>query len=102
MGYRRRRHAVGTVIKCQLELRSPCYRSVRAHAAKSGDIVTVADMTPDLNVFRAAILLVERYGPAATTKAAKSADVAVRKGDKEGETYWRHVKESVRKILEKN
>ena len=46
-------------------------------------------MTSDIDIYRTANLLIERYGDDASTHAAMSADAMMKKGDLDGYAVWR-------------
>ena len=52
-------------------------------------------MTSDLDIHRAANLLIERYGEDASTHAAMSADAMMEKGDLDGYAVWKLIMKAV-------
>ena len=52
-------------------------------------------MIDDRDIWRAAELLVDRYGDGAGAEAAKRADELLRRGDADGGAAWRRIQEAV-------
>jgi triphosphoribosyl-dephospho-CoA synthetase len=52
-------------------------------------------MTSDLDIYRAANLLIERHGGDAAFKAAQRADELLNRGDRDGEMLWLRILEAV-------
>ena len=48
-------------------------------------------MLPEIDIWRAAMVLVARFGNAAATRAAKRADELLDQGDIEGVVVWRRI-----------
>ncbi len=49
-------------------------------------------MLPEIDIWRAAMVLVARFGNAAATRAAKRADDLLDQGDIEGVIVWRRIR----------
>ena len=56
-------------------------------------------MTSDLDIYRAANLLIERYGEDAPIHAAMSADKMMAKGDLDGFAVWKLIMRAVKELL---
>ena len=56
-------------------------------------------MTSDLDIYRSANLLIERYGKDAPIHAAMSADKMMAKGDLDGFAVWRLILKAVNELL---
>lgn len=56
-------------------------------------------MIADIDIWRAANLLVERHGEDAGTIAAMRADDMLEKGDLEGETVWLRILDAIEELL---
>ena len=56
-------------------------------------------MTSDLDIYRAANLLIERYGEDASIHAAMSADAMMEKGDLDGFAVWKLIIKAVDELL---
>jgi hypothetical protein len=57
-------------------------------------------MVPDLDIWRAANLLIEQYGNGAEEEAAKRSYAMVRqRGDPEGERVWLRIKAAIAELL---
>ena len=52
-------------------------------------------MTSDIDTYRAAKLLVDRYGDGATVEAIKRADALAAQGDAAGKVVWLRILEAV-------
>ncbi len=52
-------------------------------------------MTPDLDIYRAANVIIKQYGPDAPIHAAMRADAMLEKGDLDGYAVWRRVLRAV-------
>ncbi len=52
-------------------------------------------MAPDLDIFRSASLLIERYGEDASIHAAMRADELMKAGDMEGCSVWKRIIKAV-------
>ncbi len=55
-------------------------------------------MIPDLDIFRAAQVLVKRHGEDAPIKAAMRADAMLEKGDLDGYAVWRQIIRAVEEL----
>ncbi len=55
-------------------------------------------MTSDIDLWRAAELLVDRYGDGAAIEAAKRADDMLEQGDMEGKAVWLRILEAVKEL----
>ena len=56
-------------------------------------------MTSNLDIYRSANLLIERYGEDAPIHAAMSADAMMAKGDLDGFAVWRLILKAVDELL---
>ena len=56
-------------------------------------------MTSDLDVYRAAHLLVERYGDDAPVEADMRADELTEAGDMEGVAVWKRIVKAIEELL---
>jgi hypothetical protein len=52
-------------------------------------------MISDLDIYRAANLLIDRYGDGALTEAALMIDRMLADGDSEGRIVWRRIKRAI-------
>jgi hypothetical protein len=52
-------------------------------------------MTSDLDIYRAANLLIDRYGADALIEAAQMIDRMLANGDHEGRIVWRRIKRAI-------
>ena len=52
-------------------------------------------MTPDLDIYRAANLLIERHGEDAPIRAAMQADEMLEGGDMEGVAMWKRILKAI-------
>jgi hypothetical protein len=52
----------------------------------------------DLDIYRAANLLVDRHGPNALIEAAQMIDRMLANGDEEGRLVWRRIKRAIEKL----
>jgi hypothetical protein len=52
-------------------------------------------MITDLDIYRAANLLIDRYGHDALTEAARRVDRMLADGDSEGRIVWRRIKRAI-------
>jgi hypothetical protein len=52
-------------------------------------------MVPDLDIWRAANLLIGRYGANAELEAARRADLMLERGDDEGRVLWARIRRAV-------
>jgi triphosphoribosyl-dephospho-CoA synthetase len=55
-------------------------------------------MTEDIDIWRAAHLLVKRYGVEAAVVAAQRADELLTQGDVDGERIWKRIVAAVREL----
>ena len=55
-------------------------------------------MTEDIDIWRAAHLLVKRHGADAATVAAQRADELLAEGDLDGERIWKRIVGAVREL----
>lgn len=55
-------------------------------------------MPTDLDIYRAANLLVDRYGDGATIEAMKRADALAAQGDDAGKVVWLRILEAIEKL----
>ncbi len=55
-------------------------------------------MTSDLDIYRAANILVKRYGEDAALKAARRADVMLERGDMDGYAVWKQIVKAVEEM----
>lgn len=55
-------------------------------------------MTTDLDIWRAAKLLIDRHGEKATTEAMKRADALAAQGDTEGKVVWLRILEAIEEL----
>ena len=55
-------------------------------------------MTTDLDIWRAAKLLMDRHGENATTEAMKRADALAAQGDAAGKVVWLRILEAVEEL----
>ena len=58
-------------------------------------------MTPDLDIYRSANVLVKRHGSDAPIHAAMRADELLDKGDLEGYGVWKRIVKAVEELLSK-
>ncbi len=56
-------------------------------------------MTSDLDIYRAANVLIEQHGDAADIEAAMRADERLAAGDMEGEAEWLRIVKAVEELL---
>ena len=56
-------------------------------------------MTSDIDIYRAANLLVKQHGAEATIHAAMNADVMLDRGDLDGERVWLRIMKAVEELL---
>ena len=49
-------------------------------------------MISDIDIWRAAILLIQRHGADAEIEAAKRADQMLERGDLDGQTVWKQIR----------
>ncbi len=59
---------------------------------------TGRNVTNDIDVWRAAKLLVDRYGDGATAEAMKRADALAAQGDAEGKVAWLRIFEAIEEL----
>jgi hypothetical protein len=52
-------------------------------------------MVPDIDIYRAANLLIERYGDKAVIEAAKRIDTMLERGDLAGRDVWRRISRAI-------
>jgi hypothetical protein len=52
-------------------------------------------MISDLDIWRAAILLIRRHGADAEIEAAKRADLMLGRGDLDGQAVWKRVRQAI-------
>ena len=55
-------------------------------------------MISDLDIYRAAHMLLERHGAEATLEAAKMIDAMLERGDIEGRAVWLRIKQAISDI----
>ena len=55
-------------------------------------------MTPDLDIYRTASVLVKHYGEDAAIEAAQRADAMLEKGSLDGQRVWKRVLVAVKEI----
>jgi hypothetical protein len=55
-------------------------------------------MITDLDIYRAANLLIDRYGDDALTEAAQMIDRMLAEGDSEGRIVWRRIKRAIEEL----
>ena len=55
-------------------------------------------MTPDLDIYRSANVLVKRHGPDAPIEAAMRADAMLDKGDLGGYAVWKRIIKAVEEL----
>ncbi len=55
-------------------------------------------MIPDLDIYRAANLLVKRHGPDAPIEAAMRADAMLEAGDLDGYAVWKRILRAVEEL----
>ncbi len=58
-------------------------------------------MTPDIDIYRAANLLVKQHGQDAPIHAAMRADAMLDKGDLDGYAVWKRILRAVEELLSK-
>ncbi len=58
-------------------------------------------MIPDLDIYRAANVLVKRHGPDAPIHAAMRADAMLEKSDLDGYAVWKMILKAVEELLPK-
>ncbi len=58
-------------------------------------------MTPDLDIYRSAQVLIREHGDEAVIAAAKHADAMLAKGDLEGFAVWKRIVRAVEEIERK-
>ena len=58
-------------------------------------------MTPDLDIYRSAQVLVKRYGEDAPIQAAMRADAMLEAGDLDGYAVWKRILRAVGELLSK-
>ena len=58
-------------------------------------------MIPDLDIYRAANVLIKQYGQDAPIHAAMRADAMLEKGDLEGVAVWKRVLRAVEELVRK-
>ena len=59
-------------------------------------------MTPDIDIYRTANLLIKEHGETAKVEAAMRADKMLEKGSLNGQATWLRVLEAVKKFLDKH
>ena len=52
-------------------------------------------MIPDLDIWRAANLLIRRHGDDAEIEAARKADAMLDRGDRDGQVVWLRIKRAI-------
>ena len=52
-------------------------------------------MIPDLDIWRAANLLIRQHGEDAELEAAKRADLMLERGDLDGQSLWRRIRRAI-------
>ncbi len=55
-------------------------------------------MTPDLDIYRSANVLIREHGEDAALEAAKRADAMLEKGNLEGQTVWKRIVRAVEEM----
>ena len=55
-------------------------------------------MTSDLDIFRAATMIIDRYGDGATVEAKKRSDELAGQGDTEGKIVWLRILEAIEEL----
>ncbi len=55
-------------------------------------------MTSDLDIYRAANILVKRYGEEAALEAAQRADVMLERGEMDGYALWKSIVRAVEEV----
>jgi len=65
---------------------------------REGDGNTVAPMIDDLDIFRAANILVKRHGAGATLVAARRAEELLAEGDLDGHAIWKRIVAAVNEL----
>ncbi len=58
-------------------------------------------MTPDLDIYRSANLLVKQHGEDAPIEAAMRADAMLEKGDLDGYAVWQRILRAVEELVRK-
>ncbi len=58
-------------------------------------------MTPDLDIYRAANVLVKRHGQDAPIHAAMRGDAMLERGDLDGYAVWKRILKAVEELLSK-
>ncbi len=56
-------------------------------------------MIPDLDIYRAASVIIEQYGEDASIEAAMRADAMLEKGDVDGYAVWKRILRAVEELL---
>ncbi len=64
----------------------------------SGGMAKVEAMTPDLDIWRSAQVLVKRHGQDAPIHAAMRADELLEAGDLDGATVWKRILRAVEEL----
>ena len=57
-------------------------------------------MTSDIDIYRSANLLIERYGEDAPIHVAMRADELMETGDMEGVTVWKMILKAIKELLD--
>ncbi len=52
-------------------------------------------MISDLDIYRAANLLIDRHGSDAMIEASRLLDITLERGDHEGQVLWRRIKQAI-------
>jgi len=55
-------------------------------------------MVSDLDIYRAANMLIERHGSAALAEAGRMIDRMLAAGDEEGHTVWRRIRSAIKAL----
>ncbi len=58
-------------------------------------------MTPDLDIYRCANVLIREHGEEAAIEAAQRVDAMLEKGDLEGQVVWKRIVRAVEELLAK-
>ncbi len=56
-------------------------------------------MVDEIDIYRAARLLIDQHGEVAATHAAKRADALLEDGDMEGSRVWLSIREAIEELL---
>jgi len=58
-------------------------------------MVSVAHVIPEIDIWRAANLLIRKHGVDAELEAAKRADLMLDRGDQEGRLLWARIRRAI-------